>query len=442
MPHPNQAGLAFKRAVPTSIDRASYAGCRLYGWMASPYTAKVRSMLSYKRLPFTDVVPSAMQLRLAVKPAVGRVIMPAVRLGDGSWRQDSALICDEVERNHPDRPTRPPGATQRLAASLLELHADEWLPMVALHYRWNTGNADWAVSEFGRCAFPMLPSLIASRLAQPVADRMRALCRVHGAVSPALAGIESFTERLIGTLERHLAAGSAAGGGPQPYLLGGVPCRADFALYGPLWAHLYRDPHSRAMFDGAPHVVRWFERLHGHAADAAFPQLAARNAAAAPASTSPDSASGSAARFLPDDEVPETLDPLFRALFDEQWPFLQLACAAVDEHAAAHPDAARTPRAFGYAPFVAGGVAGERRLLAYSAWRAQRPLDEYWGLALAPSRELELRRVDAWLARLGVRDAFRALQPAVRLERDGELPQPFDVLRPRDGRRLPFNAWH
>ena len=82
-----------------------------------------------------------------------------------------------------------------LAASLLELHADEWLPMVALHYRWNTGNADWAVSEFGRCAFPMLPSLIASRLAQPVADRMRALCRVHGAVSPALAGIESFTER-------------------------------------------------------------------------------------------------------------------------------------------------------------------------------------------------------------------------------------------------------
>mmetsp|Transcript_47605 Transcript_47605/g.153344 ORF Transcript_47605/g.153344 Transcript_47605/m.153344 type:complete len:103 (+) Transcript_47605:453-761(+) len=76
MPHPNQAGLAFKRAVPTSLDRASYAGCRLYGWMASPYTAKVRSMLSYKRLPFTDVVPSAMQLRLTVKPAVGRVDRP------------------------------------------------------------------------------------------------------------------------------------------------------------------------------------------------------------------------------------------------------------------------------------------------------------------------------------------------------------------------------
>ena len=108
MPHPNQAGLAFKRAVPTSLDRASYAGCRLYGWMASPYTAKVRSMLSYKRLPFTDVVPSAMQLRLTVKPAVGRVIMPAVRLGDGSWRQDSALICDEATTPPPADPLLSP----------------------------------------------------------------------------------------------------------------------------------------------------------------------------------------------------------------------------------------------------------------------------------------------------------------------------------------------
>ena len=36
----------------------------------------------------------------------------------------------------------------------------------------------------------------------------------------------------------------------------------------------------------------------------------------------------------------------------------------------------------------------------------------------------------------------RAMQPAVRLERDGELPQSSDVLRPRSGRRLAFNAWH
>ena len=65
-PHPNQAGLAFRRAVPTS------------------------------------------QLRLTVKPAVGRVIMPAVRLGDGSWRQDSALICDEATTPPPADPLLSP----------------------------------------------------------------------------------------------------------------------------------------------------------------------------------------------------------------------------------------------------------------------------------------------------------------------------------------------
>ena len=77
--------------------------------------------------------------------------MPTVRLSDGQWRQDSALICDEIEAEHPDPSTTPGGAAQQMAASLLELHADEWLPMLALHYRWNLpANAEWATREVSR----------------------------------------------------------------------------------------------------------------------------------------------------------------------------------------------------------------------------------------------------------------------------------------------------
>jgi glutathione S-transferase len=422
-PHPNQAGVAFKRLVPTAMERASYAGCELYGWLVSPYTAKVRSMLAYKQIHFSDLAPSALQMRLKLQPAVGRPIMPSVRLADGSWRQDSALICDEIEKSHPEFPTTPPGAAQKLASSLLELHGDEWLPAVALHYRWDLPeNKEWAVREFGRCAFPLLPSALSSALMQPLAGKMQSFRRVQGISPSTHAGIEAFAASLIAQLDAHLAH--------HPFLLGGAACRGDFSLYGPLWAHCYRDPSSRdELFGGAPNVIRWMERLHGHDHDPAFPGM--------PAATR-DEPPAAAGDFLPSDAVPETLDPLFRTIFAEQWPFLASLSLAIDEHVRASasgggaPPPARLPRALGYAPFHIGGASGERRLVTYQAWRLQRPLDEYAALALAPSRDLELRRVDAWLDRIGggAREALSGLRPEVRLERDGVLPQSQDVLRP------------
>ena len=120
------------------------------------------------------------------------------------------------------------------------------------------------------------------------------------------------------------------------YLLGSAPCRGDFSLYGQLWAGLYRDPHSRHLFGAAPHVVSWFERLHGHEADPAFPSDAVR-----PAGADADAPPG---RYLPSDEVPATLEPLLRAMFEEQWPFLVAASSAVDAHVAANPGSTPLPR--------------------------------------------------------------------------------------------------
>jgi glutathione S-transferase len=387
------------------MGSVSFAGSTLYGWLVSPYTAKVRSMLVHKGIQFRDCEPSAAQMYLKVKPAVGRVIMPTMQLADGSWRQDSALICDEIEACHPERPTQPPGAAQRLASSLLELHGDEWLPMLALYFRWAYGadaeggtNAEWAVAEFGRCAFPWAPSAIATHLAQPFASAMKAHRKTQG-IAPD--GQEKFARSLIRQLDVHLAE--------HPFLLGGAPCRGDFSLYGTLWAHLYRDPHSRPLYDDAPHVVRWFERLHGHHADPAFPGLAARA----------DRATG---QFLASDQVPLTLDPIFSTLFAEQWPFLTRLAGEIDALAREGAPSTRAPRAFGYAPFVVGGQPGERRLVTYQAWRLQRPLELYSALALAPSRELERRSAEAWLERIGAAEVFHALQPATKLERDSSLP--------------------
>ena len=139
----------------TKRTLADYSNCTLHGWLSSASSAKVRAMLAYKRIPFTDLEPSLEQLKATVAPNVGRVCMPAVKLEQAAeqqcgkdtaarspfakrekrshsewWRQGSAAICDDLEAAHPDHPTTPPGACQRLAASLLELHGDMWLPML------------------------------------------------------------------------------------------------------------------------------------------------------------------------------------------------------------------------------------------------------------------------------------------------------------------------
>ncbi len=87
-----------------------------------------------------------------------------------------------------------------------------------------------------------------------------------------------------------------------PYILGGRPSLADFGLVAPLFAHLARDPYpSTLMKNRAPHVFRWTERMNQAGfMDGEFPDL------------EPD--------FLPNDELPKTLDPILRYFFTDCGP--------------------------------------------------------------------------------------------------------------------------
>ena len=105
------------------VSDAIYERSTLYGWLVSPYTAKVRSLLAHKKIPFVDKSPSALHLYGQVRPAVGRMIMPTARLAGGEWRQDSALMCDEIEAHHPEPSTKPPGAAQQRASLLRHVYA-------------------------------------------------------------------------------------------------------------------------------------------------------------------------------------------------------------------------------------------------------------------------------------------------------------------------------
>jgi glutathione S-transferase len=329
-----------------------------YGWLVSPYSAKTRSYLKHRGLDVRDVEPSVFQMMGTIQRSVGRVIMPTVHLADGTWLQDSSVIIDHFEAAAPEPTILPPGPTQRLAASLLEVFADEWLPMAALYYRWSIPeNVAFAKTDFARSGLPWVPRFIGRRFIAPFADKMKSYLEVLGIDEMTSPGVVETAGLVLRTLEEHLAE--------SPYLFGGRPSLGDFSLFGPLWAHLYRDPGSRFLFDETPHVRRWFDDL----------------LAGAPPRGD----------FMANDQVASALEPLFACVLTEQWPWIQTLVAAIDDYCAQHPSALRVPRALGEAEFEVQGRVGRRKLITFVQWKAQRARDAY--VAAAGSADPWLRRV-------------------------------------------------
>ena len=334
-----------------------------YGWLVSPYSAKTRTYIKHKGLAVQDVQPTASQLMGVIRRSVGRLIMPTVRLADGTWLQDSSVIIDHFESEAPEPLIVPPGVSQCLAASLLEVFADEWLSMASLHYRWTIPeNAAFARGEFARCGLPWAPRFLGRRMIASIADKMESYLPVLGIDEVTTPGVEAMVEVVLGALEAHFAA--------QPYLFGGRPSLGDFSLFGPLWAHLYRDPGSRFLFEDKPNVRRWMDDL-------------LRGAPVRGA-------------FLEGDEVPAALDPLFACALEDQWAWIRTLVGAVDAYCAENPDAARVPRALGEADLAIRGRAGRRKLVTFVQWKAQRARAAY---------DAAEGQADAWLRRaLGLED--------------------------------------
>ena len=330
-----------------------------YGWPISHFSAKTRSYLNFKGIDFNDRYPDGLRLLFVIERAVGRIVMPTVRLPNGQWLQDSSAIIDEMESRHPTPAIHPKGPSQRLASYLLEYFSDEWMNLVSLHSRWDTpGNARRAKYDFAHYAFPWLPIRVAQRFTQSMVDQMLAYQPATGVTDATRPGIDAMLVRLLDAMEQQL--------GTTDYLLGARPALGDFALYGPLSSHIAYEPDSKHLITERPAVGAWIERL-------------ARGA----------TASG---EFLLGDQVPEALDPVFRMIFKDQMPWLRTVVTAIDRYVEEHPDALRVPRALGEAPFEVCGYRGERKIVTFTQWKGQRVRAAY---------EEAAGRADSWFARFG-----------------------------------------
>ncbi|WP_281645641.1 glutathione S-transferase family protein [Parendozoicomonas sp. Alg238-R29] len=335
----------------------------LYGWKVSPYTQKTAAYLRYKGIPFTEEAPWIYKLSKQIPRHVGKMVMPVVESSDGQWWQDSSEIIDLFEQRYPENPVLPETPKQKLVANLLELHGDEWLCMSALHYRWTTPeNYKFAISEFGKNSLPYAPNFLRKKVGETIGRKMRSYMPRLGIEGAAAKGLEKYTMRFLQLLEEHLKQ--------YPFVLGTKPCLGDFALFGPLWAHLYRDPGTTCLFDNSPSVRAWFDRL-----------------------LDPEAGAG---EFLPDDEIPESLEPIIQSILAEQFEFCRTVIDGVDRYVESHPGAKRVSRVVGEGPFTVGGEKGHRVQLSYLQWMVQRTL-----LARDDVPESGRVEMNEWLKSLG-----------------------------------------
>ncbi|MGY4830709.1 glutathione S-transferase family protein [Sphaerotilaceae bacterium SBD11-9] len=351
----------------------------LYGAEISYFTGKVRAYLRWKGIPFDEVLATAEVYKQVIVPRVGFPVIPVMATPDGRTLQDSSEIIDTLERAHGEPSVIPAGGVQRLVSALFELYGDEWLVIPAMHYRWHH-NREWAMRAFGEVnapnATPEEQFAIGSRRAGPFAQAAVLL----GAEPHMQMAVERSYESLLAELNQHFAA--------MPYLLGTRPSLGDFGLYGPLYAHQYRDPASGALMRRlAPNVVAWVERLR-------------------------DAPSPRSGEFADGDALPPTLLPLLQRQMREQMPVLQDSAACLLRWLAEHPGE-RVPRVIGSHGFELEGQRGQRIVRPYSLWMLQRVLRVYRGLEGA-----ERERADRLLDAVGGQ-ALRGFGELPPLVRDG-----------------------
>lgn len=275
----------------------------LWGSAHSLYTGKIRSYLIKRHVPYVERYPSDPDFAARVLPAVGMMVIPVLETPDGQILQDSGDMIDWLAAHEPGPPLEPECGVQQTVSLLLDAFGSENLLPLAMHYRWTyrADQEDFLRAEFGRT--------MAANMSR--ADRREAAARTMsffngflpnlGVTDAVIPAMEQAWLELMELLDEHFQH--------HPYLLGGRPCRADFGMMAPLFAHLGRDPvPAGLMKQRAPNLYRWTERMNiANIADGEYP--------------------GYGEDYAPAGTMPDSLLPILRHVFADWRPGLEADAA-------------------------------------------------------------------------------------------------------------------
>jgi glutathione S-transferase len=318
----------------------------------SYFSAKVRPALRAKRLYFEEVLPTPAAMS-EIKKRTSLHFIPIVVTPQNETWQDTSDILDALDGRIPSPALIPTTPVQRVASYLVELYADEFMILPAMHYRWSTAEG----KNEARDAFVAASGDHDS--AYQMADAMSGILPALGVCEATIPAIEAHFFELLACLETIFA--------DQTFLLGEQMSLADCALLGPLYAHLYLDRvPGRIVRERAPRTSHWIERMNHPL---------------------PDEFRG----FRAGDELHPGMRALLALIGKDAAPVILDTVTDFEKWAGGRDeDDYEPPRATGFHETKLRGVTMPRYTNAYTLWMLQRPLDAYAALDAAGRETVRL----------------------------------------------------
>jgi glutathione S-transferase len=328
---------------------------RFIGTPLSYFSAKIRPLLRYKRIAYTEIDPDMSAYMSTIIPRTGVAFIPVVMTDRDEVLQDTPRIIDRIEQLVPAPAVIPADAVARTVAEIIQDFADEALILPAMHFRWSfPEQRAWIVRDWTRHMGPE---------AVKMTERMSGSLPMLGITDKTRAAIDGWYGHLLNLLDAHLAQ--------HRFLLGDRLTLADLGMIGPFYPHLGRDPIPAArMRQRAPRVAAWV----GDVNDAATPETD---------------------DFEP--VVADSLAPLLREIATVFLPMQEVSHAFVTNALSDKADGEQIERALGMIDTPILGLTEKRMVNVYSSWRRERTARRYRALDGA-----ERKRVDAALEPVGL----------------------------------------
>ncbi len=209
----------------------------VHHYPSSPFAEKLRLSLGYKQLAWRSVHIPQIQPKPDLAALTGGYRRtPVLQIGADIYC-DTALILDVLEHLQPE-PSLYPEPSKGLARTIAQ---------------WADGTLFWAAM-----AHSLGPAGSAQLFAGAPPEAMKAFSEDRKAMSGGMVRLRpadgttayrSYLRRLSDMLD------------DQPFLLGAIPCVADFSAYHPLWFTRTRVPAVAHVFDATPAVLDWMDRM-------------------------------------------------------------------------------------------------------------------------------------------------------------------------------------
>ncbi|WND02995.1 glutathione S-transferase family protein [Temperatibacter marinus] len=336
----------------------------LYGMMASLYTAKVRAYMRFHGVNFVERAAGLPEFTQNIVPKVQRWIIPTVVTPEDHIIQDGTVILDYLNQEEPNKGSiHPDTPVLQSIAHLFELFGGEGLLRPAMHYRWNfdEANLDFLKLAFRDVLPPNLSTEEQEGFFLHASGRMRKATIQFGVKDENQKDVEDSYDEFLTYIEAHLTN--------HPFLLGGRPTIADYGLFGPLFAHLGRDPKPLSIMQKkAPHLFQWVERMN------------------APAGNENHLYISSKGDLFSDDAIPDTLIKLMAYVAEEYLPEITSHVGFANDwlekntHIESGTSGLDNPskRSIGYASFDWRGKTNSSAVMLYRFYLLQR-LTDYFG---------------------------------------------------------------